>query len=250
MVRFLLLFVFSATLLTSAYGQRPYHLADNKDIWVCPSTFVVDTSLMLIGYVKTGVPKKKEKADFSTQMQQMATEAHAMGGQIMVVSNFRDAGQSGNYAMRFNVYKAKDIEKFAVNGNTPSVKDANQATIVLYRPIYSGSYNDSVSFDIMVNDTLRLPLNGNMKYVLRSAPGNNIKLTVASQGIVEQISLSAGKTYYFRGFVNIPRSNRTITNGGVSRTIRGYSPYIESISEMQGELESSFLNNYIIWKRI
>ncbi len=249
MPRFFFILAIFTALFVDANSQTRFKIANDKEIWVCPATYMVDKSVIQLGYVKTGIPKKKDKADFDTKMREMANEAYAMGGQLMVLHNFRDARQSGNYAMRFNVFKANESGKIAVN-NTTSEKDASQSTIVLYRPVYSGSYNDSVSFDVIINDTLRLPLNGNMKYLLRCAAGSSVKLTVSGQGIVEQVAVGAGKKYYFRGFVNIPGSNRMITNGGVSRIIKGYAAYIEPISELQGELESSLLNSYILWKKI
>jgi hypothetical protein len=215
---------------------------------VCPANHKIDTSCISLGYVKTGAPKKNNRADFTTQLQRMAMEASAIGGNTMVISSFRDVRQSGSCNMKFNVFKCRDIS--TVSRTSFRLKDDNLSEVILYRPIYSGSYNDSVTYEVVVNDTLRLNMESNRKYVLRISAGSSIKLSVVSQGIVAHINTVAGKTYYVRGFVNIPGVSRSITNDGVSRITTGYMPYIEQVEELQGELESSFLNQYTILKKI
>lgn len=68
--------------------------------------------------------------------------------------------------------------------------------------------------------------------------------------MVQHVDMQLGNMYYIRAYVNVPGHSKFVKIGESNAEIGNYDPYFEIMDDVQGELESSFVNQITVSKKI
>ena len=153
-------------------------------------------------------------------------------------------------------YRAKnfpDVTDQAAKDKKKRFADGSCAYVTIYRPSYSGGYgDDSIKYEVVINDTLKLEMLPNSRYVLRVAKDGVLRVSVNHKNFVQnmKVDVRMGSDYYVRSYVNIPHTGKYINTGDFKVRLRGYTPYLEQIEDYQGGLESGMITQVVVMKRI
>jgi hypothetical protein len=208
-----------------------------------------DVSLKEEGKIKVS----RDGADFKKQLDKIAAKAASMGGNIFEVTDIDDPKQNNHLDIAGVVYHANDyaaVKTKALAGRQRRYEENTYSFITIYRPTYANGFNDEHGFSIIVNDTLIIPMRAETRCVLKIAGEKNVRVAVKDESVVQHVSAKPGHDYYIRALVNYPGSHRTVNLGEAQVPLRGFAPYVETVSEPQGSLESSLVNKVIINKKI
>jgi len=226
-----------------------------KEIMIFPASYKPDSTFKHIDYASTGKLSKADKADFNTQLTELAIMGITKGGNAIVLNKLEDPHQRNHYRFwgdiynitSYNTLKSKAAEKEQKRSKEP------WAQVTIYRPAYTDGFNDdSIEYSLFINDTLELPIKAGSQYVLRIAKQGKMRLATKHKNFVQNAYLDVqhGKNYYVRTYANFPGSKKQVTAGDIKVRVRGYTPYLDIVSEQQGAIESSMLKGMMIVKRV
>lgn len=211
---------------------------------------ISDTALKEIGSVKVSRSSARPQ-DFNSQLTEAANETAREGGNVFQIGSIQDHKQSGSYKITGIAYHADNYGDVKAKALEWKKKSAGEfATIILYRPVYNSGFNDNLAMSVVINDTLKLELKGNTKYLVRVPKECSIKVATADNSLVQHLVIHEAVNYYIRAYTNFPGSGQQIKTGDVMVHLKNYQPYFEIIDEVQGNLESSLVNNIVLTKSL
>ena len=225
----------------------------NKEILILPySNAADDSTLKDKGSVKAS--KLKDTAtNFKSRLYQVALETAQAGGNVFVISSMQDHNQGGRYKIWGNAYytdKYEQVKAKAYEQKNKKPDNNKYAYLIIYRPDYNRSKNDEISLTITINDTLKLDVKANTKYIIQVEKNCKVKVANKNNIMVQDVDIQLGNTYYIRTYVNVPGHRKFIKTGESNADIGNYAPYFEMIDNAQGELESSLVNQITISKKL
>ena len=175
---------------------------------------------------------------------------------VLQLTHIEDRKLSGRYKLLGVAYYTDRYEQLKAKMNEKKKKlfdTTSEACLTIYRPAYSLGFNDSIKYDVVINDSLKLPMQANTKYILKITNEKDIKITVRHKDFIQdmKIHVQVGKKYYVRNYANFPGAHKYITTGEFKVKLRGYTPYLEKIDdELQGEIESSMVTQITVTKKL
>ncbi len=253
-----MLLVAALSLSICIYAQQVVHVkldGADKEIMVFPRGYKPDSTFKYLDDASTKKPAKDAPADFDTQLADLAIMGITKGGNAIVLNKIEDPKQTNHYRFWGDIYNTSNYNTLKSKATDKKQKRSKEpwALVTIYRPAYTGGFNDdSITYDILVNDTLKLPMNASQQLVLRVVTEGKVRLTVKHKDFVQNLELDVlhGKNYYVRNYTNFPGSGKYVKAGDMKVRVRGYSPYLDIVSEQQGVIESSMLRGLMIVKRV
>ena len=114
------------------------------------------------------------------------------------------------------------------------------------------AHNDELSFDIFINDTMKQALKADTRYIIRTTRAGRITVATKDKRFMQNLDLNItpGSNYYIRGYVNFPRSGKSVSTVGTAYRLTGYTPYLEQVTDLQGEQESDLITKAVIVKTL
>ena len=196
----------------------------------------------------------KESSDFKGQLNKAAEETMKAGGNVFQITGINNTKQKGLYKVKGTAFRVDQydlVKSKALELKNQSLENGKQAILTVYRPVYVSGFNDDIAFDVIINDTLKLEMWANTKYIIKVSKDCSAKISVNNGSIIQHINVQLGKKYHVRALANFPGSGNHIKVGEMNLRLRGYDPYFEVMDDEQGELESSLVNKItIISKKI
>jgi hypothetical protein len=213
----------------------------------------VDSALEEKGTVSTGKPAANVVTDFKKQLEAVAVKAADKGANVLQVTLVKDTRQSGRFMVEGTAYYTDQIATVTHKAQQRTDKkydDGKYAYVTLYRPVYERGANDEHTFDIIVNDTLILKMPANTRYVLKLAREGNVRVAVENSMVSQNIDVKPGNSYYMRCMASFPGSKKVVKMGSIVMPLKGFAPYVELEDELQGSIESSLVNQVILYKNL
>ncbi len=223
-----------------------------KEILILPYSYNLDSALTEKGNIKV-TKVKKVSADFKSQLARAAEQTAEAGGNVFMISRMRDHNQKGKYKVWGTAYYTGDFEQVktrAIAKKTEKLENGKYAYLVVYRPSYRSGFNDDKRMVVTINDTLKLEMKGNTKYMIRLSKEGDLKIAGENDLLVQHLHVQLGKTYYVRPYINIPGTNKLIRSGENNIAVSKRQPYFETVDDLQGALESSLVNLITITKKM
>jgi len=221
----------------------------NKEVLVLPCNFPVEAMMRDKGEVKAN-KLKDTSTGFNSRLHQLAIETVEAGGNVFVISSMQDHNQSGAYKMWGNAYYSDKYEQTktkAFEQKNKKLENNKYAYLVIYRPEYCFSRNDEMDMGLTINDTVKLDMKAKTKYILQVDKNCKVKVANKNNLMVQHVDMQLGNMYYIRAYVNVPGHSKF---GESNAEIGNYDPYFEIMDDVQGELESSFVNQITVSKKI
>jgi len=242
----------------TAYAQEVITLPQGSanGIVVLPLTYNTDKGFTDLGEVKTGrIAKSNKFTGFKPQMEALGDAAVKKGGNVVKITRINDVKQRGIYKFRAEVYRADDLSRLIqqiIETKKKPFAGEKCAYITIYRPAYSGGFNDEAICDIVVNDTLKLEMNGNSKYVLKVTKEGSVKVEIRHKSFTQDLKVNVqfGKDYYVRNYMNFPGSHKFVQLENYNLKVPNHAPYMDSVSQYQGAIESSMITQVVVSKKI
>jgi len=246
-------FCLGATLHAQQVTKVPGASGAGVDVLAVPY-YPFDTSHMEeIGVIKSKKPSKKQHK-FDEQLKDATAKALKSGGNIFKITQVQYPRQKGNYRIIGYAYKTgnyDEVKARSIEVAQRKTEKGKYATLTVYHPVYEGGFNDELPFDIIINDTLRLNMAANTKYVIKIANESPLRISADDDNFIQTLPVKRGSNYYIRALRSFPGANRRLKMGDRMVKLRGYEPYFEQIDEAQGDLESSLVNEItVISKKI
>ena len=230
-----------------------------KDILILPVSFPTsypsEYGFEDLDVVKTGKTPKKN-AGFRVQLEKVAVKAAQFGGNVLQITRIEDLKQGNRYKFRGEVFESEKINEIKAKAEEKKKQKFSNgpcAYLTIYRPAYSEGFNDSIKYDITINDTLKLSMSSNSKYILRISKEGKTKISVQHKNFIQDLNVDVkmGVSYFVRNYVSFPGTHKYVTAGEYKVKLRGYTPYLEKIDdELQGEIESSMITQVVVNKKI
>ena len=223
-----------------------------KEILVLPFSYSEDSTLSDKGEVKV-TKLRKVYADFKSQLNRAAVKTATAGGNILMIDRIQDHNQKGKYKIWGTTFYAahyEQVKALALARKKEKLENGKYGYLVVYRPVYNSGFNDDMDMTVVIDDTLKLDLKGNTKYVIQYARDCDMKIADPKELLVRHIHAQTGMRYYVRGYVNIPGSGKLVKTGENNVEIGGRQRYFEIIDEAQGDLESSLVSLITISKKL
>lgn len=218
-----------------------------------PYQLSTDSSWAEKGAVKTEHIAVTTGSNFKTELENAAVKTALHGGNIFQVTGITDGKQMNDFRMKGTAYYADSYEaekNKALAKKAKKCKHTDEAWLIIYRPAYTRGANDEEFFTLVINDTLMMDMKANSRYIFKIARDVNVRVAIAGSIISQTISVKRGDNYYFRALVNIPGSHKIVNVGTLALPVKGFAPFIEAIDEVQGEMESSLVNQIVVNKKI
>ncbi len=223
-----------------------------KEVLLLPSYYPVDSTMISKGGIKVTHLKKNHGA-FKSQLYQAALKTVNGGGNVFMVSRMQDRNQKGNYKVwgaSFHSPEYAQLKAKAVAYKNKKLENGRYGYLIVYRPQYRSGFNDDIEMELTVNDTLKLDMKANTKYLIQVSKDCDVKIATRKDAIVQHVHVQPGNRYYTRAYTNIPGVHRTIKVGESNTELNRFTPYFEIIDDVQGDLESSLVNLITITKKI
>ena len=226
-----------------------------KEVLVLPASYSIDKSCSDIDKVRTDLLPNKKDADFKTQLDKIAMDVAKKGGNVFQINRIEDHKQAGHYRFWGEAYYTKDYDRIkaeALDKEKKKLSDGTCAYLTIYYPEYTQGFSGDIKYYITINDTLKLELWSNTKYVLKITKAGSVKLKVNQNHFKQNmdVDVKMGNDYYVRSYVNYSGAGKEISTGDYQVHVNGFTPYMEKINEWQGEIESSMVTRYVVTKKI
>lgn len=227
--------------------------SSEKEILILPYyTYPLDTTLFEKDEVSI-TKFRKGKTGFNDQLYKAALETASDGGNVFMINKMQDHNQKGKYkiwgkAYYYGNYEQLKTKAFALKNKT--LENGKYGYLIIYRPLYHSGFNDDIDMELTINDTLKLNMKATTKYMIQISKDCDVKIADREDEIVKHVHVLPGKKYYVRAYTNIPGSHKTISSGEVKVMLHRYTPYFETIDDVQGGLESSLVNLITISKKL
>ena len=241
----------------SSSAQEVISAGPGKEVIVLPQSYSVDSSYKDLGLIKTSrQSKNKKNGNFIAELGKIAAKTAKEGGNVFQITRIEDQKQRGRYRFWGEAYHTDKYSqlKASITDKKKNANNGSFAYLTIFRPAYSQGFNDdSVIYDVTINDTLKLEMKGNTRYILKITKEGNVKIEVRHKNFVQdmKVDVKMGNNYYVRSYVNFPGAHKYITTGEFKVKLRGYTPYLEKIDDqLQGEIESSMVTLITVTKKI
>ncbi len=212
-----------------------------KEILVVPIDYQLDQSIRLIGIANSGDPTFVKVADYKTQLDKVCAKADALGGNIVMITNFNNQKLREAYKLKAKVFKCSNYNNTKdsmINTKFPS----NNSGIVLYRPNYTHSLNDLFDFTVIVENQEYLIKRNTKQFI----PINNeqlVEIMIKGSDDKIKIDFKPGQTYYIRCLAYFPNYGLSPMPNTIMIPLGGYIPKIDLMNlNGQGEIESKIIN--------
>ncbi len=189
------------------------------------------------------------------QLEKAAANAVKEGGNVFRIVRIEDKKQKGIYRFWGEAYHTNEFEQIkqkAADKEKKKFDEGPYAYITIYRPAYSMGFNDDTQYDIIINDTLKLGMWANTRYILKVAKAGNVKVTIDVHNFMQNMNIDVkpGNNYYVRSYANFPGTGKNVKTGDAQVRVHAYTPYLEKIDEQQGVIESSMITQIIVSRKI
>ena len=224
----------------------------NKEVLILPYNFPLDDSMKDKGEIKAN-KLNETPTSFKSKLDEVALKTAEAGGNVFQISSMQDHNQGGRYKIWGNAYytsKYEQVKISALEQKNKKLDNNKYAYLVIYRPDYGFSRNDEMDMDFTINDTVKLDMKANTKYIIQVDKNCKVKVATKNNLVVQSVDVQLGNRYYIRAYVNVPGHPKFIKTGESNVEIGNYKPYFEMIDGVQGDVESSLVNQITISKKL
>ena len=203
------------------------------EIIILPHGFPLDKDLKPLGMVRTGNPGSTRAGNFKEQMAKISVNVNRVHGNVFQVSYISDEKLHNVYNIVGDAYSAGGFAEYKAKVKVQKnlrFENGTCAYLVIYSPDYKGRAGNTIKVNI--EGTTPLDLKKNMRYIIKVAKEGSYRISLGDGSHVIPVDIKFGNNYYIKAF-----------RKGSFCGLSGCRSFIGKVDDLQGELESSIINN-------